>query len=341
MPTPFLAPSGLGSGRASAMLDSNVWRYLVDEGAPLTDLKRRAREVSVQIVACPAVAYEALRTHDQRLRDTLLRAITQESWSRLMPEAYREAAEVYTIVDQYRPEWIRHNGDLSYWYKLQADWSGGNWWRRARRSPSHEASAITTLGGDELQRARSETKSLRGWAHEQRLKVSGFQPNDVMGDFPAGTPGWRGEKVEGWRAEAEQRWWDVLRAPPHSTPRDWIDPWVDGRLILDSRASWIEMWLYDVSEEDAPLNWLRASIGYAQMLQSVGSGTPVDNQIATYLPFVDHFVTGDNRFLSAVDLVRNQSPIRLALGHHLEARLSAFDQLIELMPILKVTGPAR
>jgi hypothetical protein len=140
--SPFGARTGLRPGRVSLMLDSNVWRYLVDESdVEVFALKRSARRLGIQIVACPAVAYEALLTSDERLRNRLVRAITLGSWSRLMPEAYREAAEVYCVVSQHRPQWIRHNGDVSYWYRLQADWSGGGWWRRARRNPESEASA--------------------------------------------------------------------------------------------------------------------------------------------------------------------------------------------------------
>jgi hypothetical protein len=62
------------------------------------------------------------------------------------------------------------------------------------------------------------------------------------------------------------------------------------------------------------------------MVRKATPGTPVDNQIGTYLPFVDHFVTGDKGFLSVEDL-RAESPLGLAHGHLLLGRRSALEQL--------------
>ena len=159
MPTPFRAPSGLKPQKVSLMLDTNVWRYLVDEGKPaVLALKRIASQYGVQIVACPAVVYEVFRTGDQKLRNRMVWALTLGNWSRLMPEAYREAAEVYELVAGLRPEWIAYAAHDSNWYHLQADWNGGNWWRRARQDTPGEARRIASLGESTLQSARTEAQ---------------------------------------------------------------------------------------------------------------------------------------------------------------------------------------
>ena len=49
-----------------------------------------------------------------------------------------------------------------------------------------------------------------------------------------------------------------------------------------------------------------------QALKKVTPGTPVDNQIATYLTDFDTFVTADRGFAECVEALRSFSPCRLA-----------------------------
>ena len=159
------------------------------------------------------------------------------------------------------------------------------------------------------------------------MTAESLNVSDMRGHFEEPVPGWDGDLVDGWRIEGCTYWWNVLHAPADSTPRDWIDPWLDRTQILQSRASWTRLWLYEASLEMLPLHWLRSAMTYVQMVRRVTPGTPVDNQIGTYLPFVDHFFTGDRGFLSAVEHIRAESPLGLAHGHLLLATRSALEQL--------------
>jgi hypothetical protein len=49
-----------------------------------------------------------------------------------------------------------------------------------------------------------------------------------------------------------------------------------------------------------------------QALRKVTSGTPVDNQIATYLCDFDLFLTSDKGFADCVDMMRPHAPSKLA-----------------------------
>jgi hypothetical protein len=332
--SPFTAPSGLRPDQPSLMLDSNVWRYLVNEGENTgQQLKRAASRYRVQIVACPAVAYEALYAQNAILRRRLIKIITLGAWSRLMPEAYREASELYAVIAQRRPEWLASTGTARGWYRLQADWSGGGWWRRARERPDREASFIHSLGAERLADAREEALLRRQSAlsltssHNTPLRQ---RLRNQLGWWPD----WLDDDVEPWRVEGMTRWSAALQEDPERTPRDWIDPWIDVPRVVADLKSWISLWTREATLSEFPLHWLRSAMGDIQAVQKVTPGTPVDNQIGTYLPYVDHFVTGDRRFLTMIENLRDTSPVSLARGHLIRADRPALPQLDEMMASL-------
>ena len=123
----------------------------------------------------------------------------------------------------------------------------------------------------------------------------------------------------------------MLSSPATSTPCDWADPWLNRARILREPESWAQLWLQDASVDLVPLQWLRSALGLAQMTRRVSPGTPGDNQLATYLPFVDHLATADKGFASVIDAVRKDSPVRLAQGHLLSVKGSVLDQLSGLI----------
>src|SRR6185369_3985699 len=103
------------------LLDTNVWRYIVDAGA-LLRLQQAAGKSRHKVVVAPAVVYEALRTGDRAVRTALVRALALPDWTRLMPEAYSEAMEVRDEVFRVRPQWQRAPADTTQQRRLQFDW---------------------------------------------------------------------------------------------------------------------------------------------------------------------------------------------------------------------------
>lgn len=80
-------------GRRQALLDTNIWRYVVDNNSQ-GRLLRLARDGSYDVQIAPGVLYEALRLKDVSLRATLVRLMTNPGFHRLMSEAYSESMEV-------------------------------------------------------------------------------------------------------------------------------------------------------------------------------------------------------------------------------------------------------
>ncbi|MFE4227953.1 hypothetical protein ACFRJ8_08725 [Arthrobacter sp. NPDC056886] len=102
------------------MLDSNVWRYIVDADA--VETVRRAAKSKVQLVACPAIVFEALRIDNTALRRKLAKAMTEGAWKRLMPEAFMETEELHQAIAKLRPEWLQPHPDMRLWRLLKSDW---------------------------------------------------------------------------------------------------------------------------------------------------------------------------------------------------------------------------
>ncbi len=295
--------------RPRLLLDSNVWRYIVDEDA-VEVVRKAARRHGVDIVACPAVAYEALRVDDVDLRRRLIEAITRGSWVRPMPEAFQEAEALRVELARLRPEWMNPSPDLRLWRHLKADWGGG-WWRRARRTPLREAALIDALGGKELEVARQEARDRRGDARAGGLTYEGLNIAEVRAVFEKPVPGWDGTPFEPWRVHGMYLWWLHLTDPsvsPGSTLAQWLAPWLLVDAIRRDWPSWLSFWLTETSSVGLPHEWMRWATTWVQQTRKVTAGTPVDSQISSYLFGADSLVTSDGAFVQCLEKVRPHSP---------------------------------
>ena len=108
--------------RKRVLLDSNVWRYLVDnrsQGA----LLQVARDGAYDVQIAPGVLYEALRLKDASLRATLVRLMTNRRFHRLMPEAYSESMEILQEIKRVQPDLLCDKPDL-HWFNFA--WTFGS-----------------------------------------------------------------------------------------------------------------------------------------------------------------------------------------------------------------------
>jgi len=190
------------------LLDTNVWRYLVD-AEQVDRLMAAVKQRRARVVVAPAVVYELLRTRDAVLRRRLIRAVTLGTWDRLMTEAFEESQAIVAVIRRRRPGWLKPEPDLAAFYRLRADWKGNfGFWRRARRSPSLEGRFIRELEGDVFSRASAEARQSRAdfeafQFHAMKLTGWSARPRYPM-------PGWNGTDVEPWRFQTCDVWWAGL-----------------------------------------------------------------------------------------------------------------------------------
>jgi len=315
---------------AKALLDTNVWRQLVDSDA-VQDLRTQARTEGLTIVVAPAVVYELLRTPGHGLRKRLLKAVTLGAWERLMTEVFEECQDVFNLCARRRPDWLLAEPDLAAYHEQRADWIGGRgrgFWHRARLEPAAEAETLASLEGDLLSNARQEArdrrKSMRNF-HFDSMPVEGW-----MGEPTSKMPGWRGDPVDMWRLMTADYWWSALVVRSLDPYMDWLGPRVDLRAISRDRARWNELWLYEASETEVPREWLRCAFMWLQSVRKVTAGTPGDNQIALYGYKADFLITGDRAFAEILNKVAPHAPVKLAEGRWLPPGSTPVSDLLAL-----------
>ena len=110
------------SAKKRALLDTNIWRYVVDNNSRGA-LLHIARNGAYNVQIAPGVLYETLRLKDSALRSTLVHLMTNVRFHRLMPEAYSESMEILREIERVRPDWLRKTPDLRFFNRLKKDWS--------------------------------------------------------------------------------------------------------------------------------------------------------------------------------------------------------------------------
>lgn len=95
----------MSSNPQRVLLDSNVWRYVLDRGLE-DELARLAATRAARIQVAPITVYEALGASDQALRKRLCRVMARGCWDRLMPEVYYECLEVRRAIEKHQPTWL-------------------------------------------------------------------------------------------------------------------------------------------------------------------------------------------------------------------------------------------
>jgi hypothetical protein len=315
-------------GRVAVLPDTNIWRYIVDADA-VERVRKAAKSHGIDLVACPAVVYECLRIKDPKLRRQLAKALTRPEWVRPMPEAYVECEDVRNEVARHRPDWMVPQPDLREWNRNRSDWLGG-FWRRVRQQAPLMAKIIASLGDDELDQARRQAQDRRRHAIDLGHTATSLRLDSATARYLQPVPGWNGQEFEAWRGVGEGHWWHVLFVHQDETRLDWLAPWLDMRRIRADRAGWVEFWTREVSMKQLPREWIRWAMAEVQATRKVTSGTPVDNQISTYLPDFNIFVTGDRAFSEGVEFMRPSAPVPLARASLSPAGAAAVDHLLDL-----------
>jgi len=241
------------------LLDTNVWRYIVDAGA-LLRLQQAARKSRHKVVVAPAVVYEALRTGDRAVRTALVRALALPDWTRLMPEAYSEAMEVRDEVFRVRPQWQRAPADTTQQRRLQFDWkrSRNGFWHRVVHAMDREASAIAQT--NLLDSARADAREIREDAKQLPRSMQDFKLTELRAQPPGPMQGWNGDWLDMWRIQALTCWLTALADADHP-----YEQWIGGEVIMNflgvQSSDLVKFWFYDVSTERMPRQWLRTAIG--------------------------------------------------------------------------------
>ena len=309
------------------LLDSNVWRYIVNaKGVP--DVLRAARVSKHKILVAPAVLYEAAQTSNEEIRHELLSAMSLPLWKRLMPEAYSESEEVKAEVTRLRPDWLRQIPDRVAFNRIRHDWTrarGGLWDRITK-----DAEFLQRDGAATRAQARQQAKELRAealawpaaWRETPLTQVS-MRPLFSIA-------GWDSTPFEPWRFDALSAFRTSMSTEGHPAI-DWLEGDVDLRFMLFQAQSLTRFWLEDVETSRMPRHWLRWAFEFLQRQQKLSDGTPVDAQIGTYLIDADLMLSADKIFVRIANRVRDDAPFPLAESRTVPGDASTLDAVLDAL----------
>ncbi|CDY78429.1 hypothetical protein BGLT_01302 [Caballeronia glathei] len=292
------------------LLDTNIWRYIVDDGA-IGVVQRAVRRSRHEIVIAPSVVYEALRTGDRELRKSLISAMTLPYWKRLMPEAYQESQEIKSEIERLHPEWLHWDKDLTYHERLRHDWTRfrGGFWDRARHDTHRESERIDTQGL--VEKSRASTRGARERALTMLPRWKGAPFNSLQASLCQPTPGWNGEPVEWWRVEARETFGRALTATSHPYA-EWLDGEVNLTMMVQQTGDLTRFWLHEVDVQGMRRHWLRSAFEFQQQFHKITDGTPCDSQFGTYLVDADLMLSADKNLVRFAERCRREAPFMIA-----------------------------
>ena len=322
------------NGRRRALLDTNIWRYVVDNRSQGC-LLRVARDGRYDVQIAPAVLYETLRLKDAPLRATLVQLMTNSRFHRLMPEGYSESMEILQEIKRVRPDWLRDVPDLQFFNRCRNDWTRtrGGFWVKCARSPGAAAKSLSLSPHEDkmikcaqpaYQRARKE------------LIDSGLKRNPPLDkplwSFDQPVSGWRGEPVEAWRIEIfESR---TRQLSTQGNPyRDWLAPFVELDNGLLNSPAWVEFWLHLADKSAMPRHWMRWAHGFIQRFRKISPGSPGDNQLFPYFVETDVVITADKVLLEILEECRPYAPCHLPEGKLVPAGARGVNDLLRLLEV--------
>jgi hypothetical protein len=314
------------------LLDSNVWRYVLDANASVK-LQLAAAKSRHRIAIAPAVLYEALRMKAPALRARLSEVMTRPAWQRLMPEAYSESLELKDEIGRLHPEWLREKADVTLYKQIRSDWrkASGGFWSRAREAPHLEHSHIMTLEGISVVSARDQARKRREkYMGKEPARFQDLRLQSLQVQLTGPHPGWSGEPVEAWRVGSWLHMTHQL-TDDSSAHAEWLTGEVDLQVAMFDLAGWTRFWLHEVEAQRLPRMWLRWAMEHMQSFQKVTDGTPVDAQIASHAMDVDLIVSADSRFVAMCQRCQQDAPFKTAGAAAVPSGQAGVEELLNLV----------
>lgn len=311
------------------LLDTNVWRYIVDHNA-LGAVRQAVGRSRHDIVVAPSVVYEALRTSDRELRKAIVAAMTLSCWKRLMPDAYWESHEIRFEIGRLHPEWLNSSGDLAYQRMLRHDWSRsrGGFWDRARNDTHQESRRIDASGSMETSRDAARKARAHGLTMSATWRDTAF---DAIKIAPIeAMPGWNGEPVDFWRLDAKENFARAMSLASHPY-FDWLAGEVNLPMLMHQTGDLTRFWFHEVVAKHMPRHWLRSAFEFQQQFHKVTDGTPCDAQLGTYLVDVDVMLSADKNMVRFAERCRSEAPFALARSQLIPGGQTAIDALLDAL----------
>lgn len=321
------------------LLDTNVWRYLVDAGLE-NNLFQVFRRSQLSITIAPAIIVETLRMSDITTRRKIIELQTRDSWTRLMSDAFLQCEDVKREMIRTHPEWELQSKNINLFRKLRYDWirTKGGFWEKVRNNPDkiaeqykrQDSSALTEVREYsredrksvlEKNRPMVNTSSLRDWKGSWRNPMSG---EEVIADA--------------WRVYAELIWRNMLSS--ETAFQQWLGCDLDIKFLMSyGYSEYMRFWRSEASAEAVPREWIRASVHGMQSERKVTDGNPTDSAIATHAVDVDLIVSADKNFITMLNRIHNEAPFHTAKGYLIRSGKEGMEDLFNLFSKPSLVSP--
>ena len=312
------------------LLDTNVWRYLVDSGRQ-DSLYTISRKSNVKVVVCPSVVIETLRLSDLAIRRQIIEIQTRDCWERLMPDAYLQCEDVKTEIRRTHPEWKLSSTNISLYRKLRYDWvrSRGGFWSEVRNKTDSIAAQYRVRDTSMLDQTREQARQMRSTVmNSEKGKLVSKPLKELTGSWTM--PNGDNVEVDFWRVYAEAVWGNLL-FQHDSVFRQWMGCDLNLNLLSHYYLDFVNFWAYQVKADSVPREWLRAAIYALQGDRKVTDGNPVDSAIGVHLVDVDFVISADKTFVSIVNRCHEEAPFSTASALLINAGNTGIDQLFQMI----------
>jgi hypothetical protein len=313
------------------LLDTNIWRYLVDSGLQ-NKLFQVSSKSNLKICVAPAIVVETLRMTDTATKRKIVELQTRECWVRLMPEAYLECEDVKREMIRTHPEWQLKSKNINLFRKLRYDWvrAKGGFWEKVRLNPEKVAQQFMFQDALSLEEVRKQLRDVRKTVSESSQKVLNTKSlQDWKGS-------WRnpltGEVIQAdaWRVYAEAIWGNMLSR--ESVFKEWLGCEIDLQFLLSYGAlDFVKFWESDVYAHNVPREWIRAVIYGMQSERKVTDGNPTDSAISMHAVDVDLIFSADKNFISMLNWLKVEAPFQTAHGILVAGGNAGVDELLHLL----------
>ena len=290
------------------LIDTNVWRYIVDNKAQGQFIKfAKSPKIIVQIA--PSCLYEVMRMRKSKLRSEQIALMTNKNLTRLMPEAYPESTEVLMEIARCRPHWLKRDPNLIEFTKLYKWWSrkSGGRWSKIAKNLNLEAKNLKILESNYLNESRETYKKLR----QETLKNGPSHNTRPLDEYVVRVPKLMAKSkythTGEWRAESFKLYTNVLLSGKTALA-EWMEPFIDRYKVFSQFDEWTQFWAIDASVHNLPREWLRWAHLKAQSFRKPTRGSPGDNQLFSYILETDFLITSDKVFIDLLNEIKPQVP---------------------------------
>jgi hypothetical protein len=303
----------------SVILDTNLWSSIRDKETEVS-FNALMNSRKLRVVVAPSTLLAVVRIPVAEARQSVIHALGTGLRERLPSEAESECMEVVSEVKRVRQHWMRRMPDTARASHLNGFWTKRIWREALEDSQRlHDYELRQTPVRDYLiEHQREERdKFLRTQFQTRPLTHLMVTPSADPASYLAG---WSGEPVEAWRLLLRDLYWYQLSViggravitKEDTTISDWIGVYVDLSKLRHSREDFTRFWLEDVNIDAVPRNWLRWAVRITQSNYKITSGNPADEQHSSYLFDCDLFLSADTRYISVLEMVRNDAPFTFA-----------------------------